>query len=102
MIRFAIAVLITAGAAIFWNPAPAAAQAVANATIHGVISDPTGAIVPNATIKATQTNTGQVQSSVAGSDGSYVLPNLPVGPYTIESTAPGFNNYIQSGIILEV
>jgi hypothetical protein len=83
-------------------PAGALAQAVANASIHGVISDPTSAFIPLAQIKATQTDTGQVLSTLSGSDGSYVLPNLPVGPYSIEVTAPSFSGYLQSGIVLQV
>src|SRR5580704_8254251 len=83
-------------------PSSAMAQAVANASIHGVISDPTSAFIPLAQIKATQTDTGQVLSTLSGSDGSYVLPNLPVGPYSIEVTAPSFSGYLQSGIVLQV
>src|SRR5438128_1064049 len=78
------------------------AQAVANAQIHGVVSDTTGAVVTNAQIKATQTETDQVRSTVSGADGTYVLPNLPVGPYTLEVSSPSFKNLVQTGIILQV
>ena len=77
-------------------------QAVANATIHGDVTDESGAAVPNAQVKATQADTGQVSSTVTASDGSYTLPNLPVGPYKLDVSAPAFNNYIQSGITLQV
>src|SRR5258708_38172612 len=102
MRRFAIAVWIVSGGVILFRPDRALAQAVANAAIHGVVSDPTGAFIPLAQIKATQTDTGQVLSTVTGSDGSYLLPNLPVGPYSVEATAQGFNGYLQSGIVLQV
>src|SRR2546423_5221094 len=98
MKNFIIAVWIMTVAVV----ASAFAQAVNNAAIHGVISDPTAAFIPQAQIKATQTDTGQFRSTLAGSDGSYVLPNLLVGPYSLEVTAPGFNGYLQSGIILQV
>ena len=52
--------------------------------------------------QSTQIDTGQVLSTVSGSDGSYLLPNLPVGPYSVEATAQGFNGYLQSGIVLQV
>ncbi len=84
------------------TPNLALAQAVANAQIHGVISDPTGAVIAGVQIKATQTETGQARTTVSTSDGSYVLPNLPVGPYGLEVTAQSFNTYVQSGIILQV
>src|SRR5713226_6634215 len=55
------------------SPATIFAQAVANAQIHGVITDPSGAVVPGAKVKATQTETGQVRNTLSTSDGSYIL-----------------------------
>jgi hypothetical protein len=78
------------------------AQAVANAAIHGLVTDASGGVVPSAHVKATQTNTGQVLSTVTGADGAYVLPNLPVGPYRLEVSSPAFSTYAQSGILLQV
>jgi hypothetical protein len=80
----------------------ALAQAVANAEIRGVVMDASGAVVPNALIKATQTETGRVRTTVAGAEGSYVLPNLAVGSYRLEVSAPSFSTYVQSGITLQV
>ncbi|MBZ5619414.1 MAG: carboxypeptidase-like regulatory domain-containing protein [Acidobacteriia bacterium] len=91
-----VAILVLAG------PHRLMAQAVSNATIHGVVTDATGAVVPNAQVKATQTDTGQTMTTTTDSDGSYVLPNLPVGPYRLEAGAPAFSNYVQSGIVLQV
>src|SRR5712691_11208800 len=102
MRRFTIAVWILCAGVILWSPTRALAQAVANAAIHGVVSDPSGAFIPLAQIKATQTETGQVISTVTTSDGAYLLPNLPVGPYSVEATAQGFNGYLRSGIVLQV
>ncbi len=92
----------TIAALLLSSPTLALAQAVANAQIHGVISDPTGAVISGVQIKATQTETGQLRTTVSASDGAYVLPNLPVGPYSVEVTAQAFNTYVQSGIILQV
>src|ERR1700756_134079 len=89
-------------AVVLLMPNYARAQAVANAQIHGVVTDASGALVPAAHIKATQADTGQTRSTVTGTDGAYVLPNLAVGPYSLEVSADGFRNYVQSGIILQV
>src|SRR5262249_51764518 len=89
-------------AAIVSTPHRLSAQAVAFAQIHGAVTDATGGVVPNARIKATQTDTGQMRTTVSSSDGAYALPNLAVGPYSIEITADGFKTYIQSGVILQV
>jgi hypothetical protein len=85
-----------------FHPSAAPAQAVANAEIRGVISDSSGAVVPAAQIKATQTETGRFRTTLSGSDGSYALPSLPVGPYKLEVSAPSFASYVQSGITLQV
>jgi len=72
------------------------------AQMNGTVRDATGLAVPGAAIKATQTATGVVRTTVSGADGSYVLPNLPIGPYLVEATKEGFTKYAQTGIVLEV
>ena len=102
MKRYIIGAWITAAIFMLSTVERGFAQAVANAQIHGVVTDATGAVVPGAQVKATQTETGQVRTTVSDTDGSYVLPNLPVGPYTLEVTSQAFGNYVQSGIVLQV
>ncbi|MGH7869483.1 MAG: carboxypeptidase-like regulatory domain-containing protein [Candidatus Dormibacteraceae bacterium] len=68
-------------------------QAEAGAQISGVVSDSSGAVVPNARVKATQTATELVRTTLSGSDGNYALPNLPVGSYKLEVQASGFVTY---------
>jgi hypothetical protein len=70
--------------------------------INGIVRDATGLVIPGAAIKATQTATGVVRSTISGSDGGYALPNLPIGPYLLEVTKEGFNKYAQTGIVLQV
>ena len=45
---------------------------------------------------------GWCARAAAGADGSFVLTNLPVGPYTLEVSKEGFSKYVQSGIVLQV
>jgi hypothetical protein len=80
----------------------ALAQAVNNAQIHGVVQDTTGAVVAGARVQATQTDTGRIQSTVSSGDGTYSLPDLMIGAYTLEVTSPAFSKYTQTGIVLEV
>jgi hypothetical protein len=77
-------------------------QAVASAQISGLVADPSGAAVPNARVTATQTATGLVRTALSGPDGTYVLPDLPVGPYKLQVQLSGFETYLQTGIVLEV
>ena len=78
------------------------AQAIASSQISGVVEDATGAAIPGATVKVTQTSTGLTRTATTGAEGSYVLPNLPVGPYEMEASAQGFSTYVRKGIILQV
>jgi len=76
--------------------------AQATSQIQGTVQDSSGAAVPGAAVKATQTATGAVRNVTSGADGSYILSNLPLGPYTIEVTKDGFSRYVQTGIVLQV
>src|SRR5512135_1675739 len=74
----------------------------ATSQIQGVVLDPAGAAIPNAEIKATQTDTGLVRTATSSTDGTYVLTNLPIGPYRLEVSKQGFSSYVQTGIVLQV
>src|SRR5215469_5664107 len=72
------------------------------AQITGTVQDSSGSAVPGAQIQVTQTDTGLVRTAVTGTDGAYVLPSLPVGPYKLEVKKEGFATFVQSGIVLQV
>src|SRR5438067_12502123 len=76
--------------------------AQATAQINGTAKDQSGAILPGVEIKATQTQTGVTRETITNETGSFVLPNLAIGPYRLEAALPGFRTYAQSGIVLEV
>jgi len=79
-----------------------AAWAQSTAQISGVVKDPSGAILPGVDISATQTATGAKRTTVTNENGAYALPNLPIGPYMLEASLPGFRTYVQTGIVLQV
>jgi hypothetical protein len=60
------------------------------ARLYGTISDPTGAVVPNATITLTEAATGRVVTAQTSDMGSYVLNALPIGKYHLEVKKDGF------------
>ena len=76
--------------------------AQSTAQISGTVADPTGALLPGVEVTATKTDTGIARTVVTNETGSYVLPNLAVGPYRVEATLPGFQTSAQTGIVLEV
>ena len=95
--KFLLGVLLTFGLCSFsWS------QSLATSQVSGSITDQTGAAVPTAQIKLTQTDTGQIHSVKSNGAGSYIVPDLPSGPYRLEVTMAGFSTYEQTGIILEV
>ncbi len=70
-------------------------------TIKGTVSDPTGAVISTATVTALQIQTGTTMTTKAEGDGNYVFPSLLPSKYTISVSAPGFENYSQTGVTLE-
>ena len=75
---------------------------LSTAQLSGRITDESGAVLPGVTITATQTDTGLVRSVTTDENGTYVLPNLPTGPYRLEAMLQGFRTYSQTGIVLQV
>ncbi|HSR06527.1 MAG TPA: carboxypeptidase-like regulatory domain-containing protein, partial [Bryobacteraceae bacterium] len=78
------------------------AQAVSNASVTGRVADEQGAVVTGAQIRMTGVDTGTVYNTVTNSDGIYTIPSVPIGAYTLEATVPGFQTYVQKGLILRV
>ena len=72
------------------------------AQINGSITDPTGALLPGVEVTATHIDRGTVRTAVSNETGSFVLPNLALGPYTLEASLPGFSTFLQTGIVLQV
>jgi outer membrane receptor protein involved in Fe transport len=75
---------------------------LSTATMFGTITDTTGAVVPNATITLVQTDTNFTRTFPTKADGSYHEEFLPLGPYKITVSAPGFKTLERGGITLAV
>jgi len=71
-------------------------------SIRGTVSDPSGAIVQAATVTAKQIETGLTRVAITDRQGEYVLVELPIGHYQLETQAKGFQTYLQQGISLDV
>jgi uncharacterized membrane protein len=79
-----------------------AAWAQATAQLNGRVTDSSAAVLPGVTVTATQTETGFMRTVVTDETGSWVMPNLPIGPYKLEMSLQGFRTYVQTGIVLQV
>src|SRR5580692_1718071 len=73
------------------------------ASIHGTVTDPTGAILAHATVTAFNTSTGIASTEKADSKGYFVFPDLHIGgPYTVTVEENGFQRFTSTGIMLDL
>ena len=77
-------------------------QIAGTANIQGTIQDSTGAVVPKATVTATDVSTQVKHVTKTDNAGVYVFPGLTIGTYSLNVAAQGFETYEQTGIVLEV
>jgi carboxypeptidase family protein len=70
------------------------------ATLTGVVSDPSGAVIPNAKITLTDTVSGSARDTVTNGDGYYTFASIPVASYDLAVEAKGYRQYQASGISL--
>ena len=80
----------------------AAHAQLAGATLTGIITDKSGAVVVDAKVQIKNTDNGQVREVTTNATGLYSAPNLPPGPYEVKVTAMGFTAAVQKGIVLNV
>src|SRR5438445_2182839 len=80
----------------------ASVWAQATAQVSGTVRDQSGAVLPGVEGTATQIDTSIVRSAVTNETGSFILPNLPLGPYRMGAALTGFRTFVQTGIVLQV
>ena len=71
-----------------------------SASITGVVTDPSGAVVAGAKVQLTNADTKDLREKTTTANGSYDFQNLLPGTYQLSASAPGFKNFIQTGLIL--
>ena len=80
----------------------AAAQNITG-SIAGTVKDPSGAVLPKATVTLTNTDTGVVVRTIkTDAAGNYSEPLLPIGHYSVTMEALSFVKFVQQGIELNV
>src|SRR5215468_5615168 len=90
--RFPVAILLLAGFAVAQD----------RGTIRGVVTDPSAAAVPDATVTVKNINTGLKQTVKTGSDGVYSVLYMPAGQYTVTTEKQGFKKSDVSGVEVHV
>lgn len=70
-------------------------------SLHGIVHDPSGAVVPNATVKLMDMGTKIEKSTVTASDGGFVFPDLIAGAYKVTVTAAGFQTAVYASVVVD-
>jgi len=91
---FALIVLLLAGVG--------AALAQSTASLAGTVTDPSGAVVPGASVTIRALATGTERNTVSDSAGSFTAPSLQPGDYTVTVNAAGFGKFMVEKVTLEV
>ncbi|HLJ77072.1 MAG TPA: carboxypeptidase-like regulatory domain-containing protein, partial [Acidobacteriaceae bacterium] len=71
-------------------PQPLSAQTLISGDISGTVTDPSGAVVPNAHVTVTSVETGQSKAATSDAGGAYRVSLLTPGHYKVSVTASGF------------
>ncbi len=90
----ALLVAIMAGSAL-------TAQIGGSGSIQGTVSDPTGAVIPGATVTAANVATGVRTTRQTTGAGVYSIAPLPPGDYTVSASADGFQTLVQERVIVD-
>jgi hypothetical protein len=80
----------------------AEAQTAGSGSIQGSVTDSSGALIPNASVKLVEASTQVTLTTKTSSGGDYAFPNINVGTYSVTIAAPGFQTYTSTGNVLEV
>ncbi len=78
-----------------------AAWAAITGSISGVVTDPTGAVIPGLTIVATNESTNAAMTAITDSKGFYSFPTLNIGVYDVSVKQGGFRDYLQTGVKID-
>lgn len=71
-------------------------------TILGTVTDSSGAVVSGAKVTIKNTGTGLERTTETSGDGSYAMPELPIGSYDVTITLPGFQTFVATGVVVDV
>src|SRR5690242_3146199 len=91
----AFAVLLFASAAYIY------AQG-STAGIAGTVTDPNGAVIPNATVVARNVETNAARTVTTNGEGFYSIPQLPAGRYEVSVVVPNFKKHVFTNVAINV
>src|SRR5579884_735872 len=78
------------------------AQTASTATVLGVVTDPSGAVIGGASVTLVNQGTGVTQTTTANAAGQYTFPSVNPGTYTVKVTMQGFRTATVSNLVVNV
>jgi TonB family protein len=69
-------------------------------TLMGTVTDPSGAVIPNATVLANNVDAHTQETAICNAAGEFILKSVPAGHYMLEVMIPGFKVFRQNGVVL--
>ncbi|HWB86013.1 MAG TPA: TonB-dependent receptor [Bryobacteraceae bacterium] len=84
-----------------WFALPCCAQIGGTGTVQGIVSDPSGAVIPGASVVATNVGTQVKTERQTTEAGYYTISPLPAGEYTVTVTATGFQSIVQQHVVVD-
>src|SRR5690242_18421472 len=71
-------------------------------TILGTVTDPSGAVVAEAKVTVRNTQTGLERTTQTSANGSYSVPELPIGNYSVSISQTGFRGFVADNVAVTV
>src|ERR1017187_4195499 len=100
-VRLAVAAIPALILGLLFATAPALMAQLRSATITGIVTDPSGAVIPDADVIVTETATSVSYPSKTNGAGLYTVPYLEAGDYTITITKAGFEKFVVNNLHLD-
>ncbi len=97
-----LAACIVVALAVLASTGAFAQVGIAFAQLNGTVLDPSGRVVPKATITLRDAATNRTYTATSNDAGFYLVPNLPPTSYEVSASAPGFAKYTQKDVALTV
>src|SRR5262249_40463617 len=88
--------------ALLFSAIPAAAQTSSSAIILGTVTDPGGAVVPDAKAQLTNTDTNEAKDTMTNSAGQFTFPGVAPGKYKVTITKTGFATFVVANLLVDV
>src|SRR5713101_250656 len=83
-------------------PVPGRAQLGNEGSVEGIVTDPSGAVIPDVALKVTNLSTSATFSTITNELGMFRFPVLPVGNYELVAEHPGFASLIQKNVAVNI